>query len=132
MFFKRLFGLGQDDNTDPTAGQTYSAQAAAQDSVVQEAIRSGRKINAIKRYRELTGVGLKEAKEAIDELIANPSTTTFTSTSNDTSPVTDPVHDPEFMRYLQQNKKINAVKRYRELTNVTLKEAKEAVERLMK
>jgi len=30
------------------------------------------KINAIKRYRELTGVGLKEAKQAIDYVIAHP------------------------------------------------------------
>lgn len=30
------------------------------------------KINAIKRYRELTGVGLKEAKLAVEYVIANP------------------------------------------------------------
>jgi ribosomal protein L7/L12 len=30
--------------------------------------RSGQKIQAIKRYRELTGEGLKEAKEAVDRL----------------------------------------------------------------
>ena len=30
------------------------------------------KINAIKRYRDLTGAGLKEAKEAIEYVIANP------------------------------------------------------------
>ena len=30
------------------------------------------KINAIKRYRELTGAGLKEAKDAVDYAMANP------------------------------------------------------------
>lgn len=31
-------------------------------------LRSGQKINAIKRCRELTGMGLKEAKQAVEEL----------------------------------------------------------------
>jgi ribosomal protein L7/L12 len=30
--------------------------------------RAGRKIEAIKRYRELTGVGLKEAKDAVERI----------------------------------------------------------------
>jgi len=33
---------------------------------VQEALRRGSKIEAIKLYRQLTGVGLAEAKQAID------------------------------------------------------------------
>jgi ribosomal protein L7/L12 len=35
---------------------------------VVEALRSGNKIEAIKRYREATGVGLKEAKDFIEEV----------------------------------------------------------------
>ncbi|MEO1286296.1 MAG: ribosomal protein L7/L12, partial [Chloroflexota bacterium] len=31
-----------------------------------------KKINAIKRYRELTGLGLKEAKQAVEYIIAHP------------------------------------------------------------
>ena len=31
-------------------------------------VNDGKKIHAIKRYRELTGVGLKEAHDAVDEL----------------------------------------------------------------
>ena len=34
---------------------------------IQEALRNGNKIEAIKIYRELTGVGLAEAKDAIDK-----------------------------------------------------------------
>jgi len=33
---------------------------------LQAALRSGNKIEAIKIYRELTGVGLAEAKEAVE------------------------------------------------------------------
>jgi len=36
---------------------------------VQDAIRSGNKIEAIKIYRELTGLGLAEAKAAIDKVM---------------------------------------------------------------
>ena len=35
---------------------------------VESLIRSGRKIDAIKRYRALHGVDLKEAKDAVDAL----------------------------------------------------------------
>jgi len=33
---------------------------------IQDALRRGNKIEAIKIYRELTGVGLAEAKQAVD------------------------------------------------------------------
>lgn len=39
-----------------------------QRQAVNEAILGGRKIEAIKIYREATGVGLKEAKDAVEEL----------------------------------------------------------------
>jgi ribosomal protein L7/L12 len=35
---------------------------------VVELAQSGKKIAAVKRYRELTGAGLQEAKEAVDAL----------------------------------------------------------------
>jgi ribosomal protein L7/L12 len=37
-------------------------------SEVAELVRQNRKIEAIKLYREMTGVGLKEAKEVVDRL----------------------------------------------------------------
>ncbi len=46
--------------------------AAINDREVQDYIARGQKINAIKRYRELTGVGLKEAKDAVEFAEANP------------------------------------------------------------
>jgi ribosomal protein L7/L12 len=35
---------------------------------IQEALQRGNKIEAIKIYRELTGLGLAEAKQAVDHL----------------------------------------------------------------
>lgn len=39
------------------------------DDEIKTLIAEGKKIKAIKRYREITGVGLKEAKDYIDKLI---------------------------------------------------------------
>ncbi|HET9915225.1 MAG TPA: ribosomal protein L7/L12 [Anaerolineales bacterium] len=47
------------DYADPNADPALSPQ-------IQEALRRGNKIEAIKIYRELTGVGLAEAKQVID------------------------------------------------------------------
>ena len=45
---------------DPNADPILSPQ-------IQEALRRGNKIEAIKLYREMTGVGLAEAKDAIEK-----------------------------------------------------------------
>jgi ribosomal protein L7/L12 len=45
---------------DPNSNPSLSPQ-------IQEALRRGNKIEAIKIYRELTGVGLAQAKQAIDQ-----------------------------------------------------------------
>lgn len=37
---------------------------------VHEHLRAGKKIQAVKVYREITGVGLKEAKDAVDRMEA--------------------------------------------------------------
>ena len=38
---------------------------------ITDSIVSGRKIEAIKEYREATGQGLKEAKDAVEEITAS-------------------------------------------------------------
>jgi ribosomal protein L7/L12 len=91
------------------------------DDVVQ-LIRAGQKIAAIKLYRERTGVGLKEAKDAIDALAgAAPmrSLQAVGSAAGDLSTVED---------HLRAGQKIQAIKQYREQTGAGLKEAKDAVE----
>jgi ribosomal protein L7/L12 len=37
------------------------------DAEIQDLLAKGNEMQALKRYRELTGLGLKEAKEAIDK-----------------------------------------------------------------
>jgi hypothetical protein len=55
LLYERLKIDYADPNTDPIRSPQ-----------IQEALRRGNKIEAIKIYRELTGVGLAEAKQAID------------------------------------------------------------------
>ena len=55
FLYRRLNIEYADPNSDPT----LSPQ-------IQEALRRGNKIEAIKIYREMTGVGLAEAKDVID------------------------------------------------------------------
>ncbi|MFF3490331.1 ribosomal protein L7/L12 [Streptomyces sp. NPDC002795] len=40
---------------------------------VRALVRDGKKIEAIKTYREMTGVGLKEAKDAVDRIESDES-----------------------------------------------------------
>ena len=47
--------------------QAMRAQVSAVRQQVQNLCRAGNKIQAIKHYREATGVGLKEAKDAVEE-----------------------------------------------------------------
>jgi len=55
FIYRRLNIDYMDNNSDPV----LSPQ-------IQDALRKGNKIEAIKIYREMTGVGLAEAKQAID------------------------------------------------------------------
>ena len=50
------------------AGDAGPGDDAAADPRIIEAIQAGQEIQAIKLYRELTGLGLAESKEAVDKL----------------------------------------------------------------
>lgn len=90
------------------------------------------KIEAIKRYRELTDVGLKEAKDVIDWVIYNGAFSGHVLEKPKFGQMDggfdwDALQDDELQSYLPDNK-INAIKRYRELTDLGLKEAKDAID----
>ncbi len=56
----------------PRAPEARSGSVSQRESSpmgdVRALVRAGQKLNAIKRYRELTGLGLQEAKEAVDAM----------------------------------------------------------------
>jgi large subunit ribosomal protein L7/L12 len=92
------------------------------DAELQALVAAGRKIEAIKRYRELTGVGLKEAKDAVEAMMRGASLPSRESA--------DSPFESEIVSLLQGGKKIAAIKLYREKTGVGLKEAKDFIEAL--
>jgi len=96
-----------------------SAGTLVVDAELSAALRAGQKIMAIKRYRELYGVGLKESKDAVEAIMAGAAPV---------APEPTPTLQPELDHILATGQKISAIKYYREIINVGLKEAKEAVE----
>lgn len=109
---------------EPVPQPTLAAYASA-DREVQLALARGNKIEAIKRVRELTGMGLKEAKDVVEALETGRAVPSA-------SPRSAPASDFSDVRALAvAGRKIEAIKRYRELTGVGLKEAKEYVEGLL-
>lgn len=62
----RRDGQGARSAPDRTPWERFGSQAAL-DAVV-ELVRSGQKIEAIKMTREITGLGLKEAKDLVDQI----------------------------------------------------------------
>lgn len=90
-------------------------------------LRAGQKIEAIKIYREATGRGLKEAKDAV-EAIERRDVAFSPGQAAEQLGVSE-----EFAQRLEtafrDQGKIPAIKLYRETTGAGLKEAKEAVER---
>jgi len=112
-----------------TAAVAYRSQADPKlDESVRALVTKGRKIEAIKLYREAAGVSLKEAKETVEDIAsgalpggAGPASIQAQSTADWMSQV---------RALLQAGKKIEAVKLYREMAGVGLKEAKDAVDEL--
>ncbi len=84
-----------------------------------ELLKQGQKIEAIKIYRELTGLGLKESKEDMEELEA-------AAKGNYDIPNSD--WKGQIEELLFQGRKIQAIKLYRKSTGHDLKQSKESVE----
>ncbi|HEX5955001.1 MAG TPA: ribosomal protein L7/L12 [Solirubrobacterales bacterium] len=68
--YKRLGQAEPSGFGDDSGFSEPASVAASEDPRVIELLQSGNQIQAIKLYRELTGVGLAEAKDAVDQLAA--------------------------------------------------------------
>jgi ribosomal protein L7/L12 len=93
-----------------------------------------RKIAAIKAYREETGLGLREAKDAVEAFLATGDTrrsetaSPAPSTSSYAMPSPPPLSQRVKDIARNHSGKIEAIKAYREETGAGLKDAKDAVE----
>jgi ribosomal protein L7/L12 len=133
---RELTGLGLKEAKDYVEGWQHTGAApvlnAGTGSTSTEGLAGvhalmlqGNKIQAIKVYRELTGVGLKEAKDYVDALEAGAAPQPAAPPPDRTAGLAE-VH-----ALAQQGNKIQAIKVYRELTGVGLKEAKDYVDRIV-
>jgi ribosomal protein L7/L12 len=100
---------------------------------VADLLREGKKLEAIKRFREQTGAGLKEAKDAVEAMerggaVEIPVAHAPAAPRRITSELA--IDDAELRRHLAGGRLIDAIKRYRELTGLGLKESKDAIESL--
>jgi ribosomal protein L7/L12 len=127
----------------PEAGAAQLANLSLSDLPLKQAgdiaqlVRAGKKIEAIKLYRELTGEGLKESKDAIEALesgqVMEVSQALVAALSRRAHSLAPDPSDPgsalrEIRRLLSAGNKIEAIKIFRQTFGVGLKEAKDAVE----
>jgi len=131
-------------STEPIPGYDLPEKAVL---AIRLLVANKQKIEAIKLFRENTGVGLKEAKDAIDRIETAPLTadpaiqnsgkilfqeTTANTLDSTTIPgyTLDSNTVDEILSFLAKNQKIAAIKAFREATDTGLKEAKDAIDSL--
>lgn len=107
----------------------------AQMAELMDIAQRGGKIEAIKRYREMTGADLASAKDAIESLteappVLNPSIKGHSTNAHGHRSLSDS-QKAEILEMLRQGSKIAAIKKYREsLPGTELMDARKAVEQL--
>jgi ribosomal protein L7/L12 len=94
---------------------------------VIEALDRGDVLEAIKRLRKTGGVGLAEAKAAVDELRRRRTSHGFGPASAASAAAHVP---PEVLAAIDRGETIQAIKRFREATGVGLAEAKSVVDEI--
>jgi LSD1 subclass zinc finger protein len=97
---------------------------------VRHLVQSGELIEAIRRYRELYGVGLKEAKDAVDALTSGKVVDVHRVFSGPLSAEETSGVLEEVKQLLRSGNKIGAIKRYREVNDVSLTQAKQVVDQV--
>jgi ribosomal protein L7/L12 len=111
----------------PSAGNSSNIAPGNAQEAVRALLNSGHKIEAIKRVREQTGLGLKEAKDLVDAMEQGAPVTLHAHKSS------SEFHgdlDREARKLAAAGHKLEAIKLVREQKNLGLKEAKDYVERL--
>ena len=100
-------------------------QDEAVEAEIRQLLSEGQKLGAIKRYRELTGLGLREAKDAVEALERGEAGVDRKGISGLTE---DLVHG--VTKLLQEGRTIEAIKVCREQTGLGLRESKLMVEQI--
>ena len=106
---------------------------------IEDYVRKGRKIMAIKIYRDVSSSGLKEAKEAVESYMSSGSWSpaqlrALGERGGSTAPAPSPAPTGGLAAVealIHQGKKIHAIKELRRITKTGLRESKNAVEHYM-
>ncbi|MFK8011973.1 MAG: hypothetical protein AB8B80_08040 [Marinicellaceae bacterium] len=107
--------------------ESYMSHDAHDDEDVETLAQSGRIVSAIKAYRKLHNVGLSQAKLAVEAMLDK--------NHHNSSHIDDDLNlnqNEKILRLAKSGHKIAAVKSYRETYRVGLKEAKDAVEAMLR
>jgi len=97
-----------------------------QERQIRDFINANQLIHAIKLYREATGAGLAEAKSAVEAMARGEGMNISPLVPQ--TPLDDSIVESKIRELLIKNKKIEAIKLYREMYRVGLKEAKDAID----
>jgi ribosomal protein L7/L12/sugar lactone lactonase YvrE/DNA-directed RNA polymerase subunit RPC12/RpoP len=128
------YNLNQPGITDEVLKDLLQPETLAKIKEIKRLVQAGQKIEAIKQYREVFKTSLKEAKDAIDQLAeGKPIAITYTSNQPAEFFTGEPSHlqvKAEIRQILQEGNKIEAIRHYREIYKVGLKEAKDAIDRM--
>lgn len=98
-------------------------------SSVLDLIAAGRKIEAIKEVRTLTGLGLREAKEAVERIERGESVSLTAAPSSRTAVDANDLA-ARIGSLVKDGQTIQAIKEVRSATGLGLREAKDLVERV--
>ncbi|QDT48446.1 hypothetical protein Pan258_24880 [Symmachiella dynata] len=108
---------------------TLDSDAAAADGQIQDRVHQlvaeGNKIEAIKLYREQTGCGLVEAKNAVEALLRGETPPPVAPRPQISSSI-----DQDIVALLHEGRKIEAIKLYIDQVGGGLRDAKSAVDTL--
>jgi ribosomal protein L7/L12 len=106
----------------PHCGAAMDKPNADLEQQVRALLDDGQKIAAVKLYKDQTGVGLAEAKQAVESMQAGAGPPSTSDIGGDL--------EAELLRLLGRGDKLEAVKLYKDQKGTSLLEAKQAVESL--
>jgi ribosomal protein L7/L12 len=106
--------------------RTADVASSATEGDVVSMLQQGRKIDAIRMYREQTGAGLREAKDAVESLEQGENRLAAVRAAGPAG--ARAYLKADLWALIQNNQPIQAIKFYRERTGCSLKQAKDAVD----
>ncbi len=108
-----------------------NSSTPALDAQLLSLCKQGKKLEAVKLCKDTTGLGLKESKDYVEDLCERYENVGY---AHDISSVkqnaADTTFDKQLINLCQQNRKLEAIKLYKDTTGEGLKESKDYIDEL--